>query len=78
MWAFVRGQWYANSGNYMDIPIEGPFYTSFYLPTASYYFLTDGMEHADNGEYYVTWEYVNFDTLYVTVNGRSEYYYRAV
>ena len=78
MWAFMRGQWYANSGNYMDIPIEGNFYTSFYLPTASYYFLTDGMEHADNGEYYVTWEYVNFDTLYVTVNGRSEYYYRAV
>lgn len=78
MWAFMRGQWYANSGNYMDIPIEGNFYTSFYLPTASYYFLTDGMEHAGNGEYYATWEYVNFDTLYVTVNGRSEYYYRAV
>ena len=78
MWAFMRGQWYANSGNYMDIPIEVNFYTSFYLPTASYYFLTDGMEHAGNGEYYATWEYVNFDTLYVTVNGRSEYYYRAV
>lgn len=78
MWAFMRGEWYASSGNYIDIPAEGSFYTSFYLPSSTYHFYEDGMVHTGNEQYYATWEYVNFDTLYVTVNGRSEYYYRTV
>ena len=78
MLAFMRGEWYASSGNYIDIPSEGSFYTSFYLPSSTYHFYEDGMVNTGNEQYYATWEYVNFDTLYVTVNGRSEYYYRTV
>lgn len=78
MLAFMRGEWYASSGNYIDIPAEGSFYTSFYLPSSTYHFYEDGMVNTGNEQYYATWEYVNFDTLYVTVNGRSEYYYRTV
>lgn len=54
------------------------FGSSFYIPSATYYFYEDGMVNTGNEQYYATWEYVNFDTLYVTVNGRSEYYYRTV
>lgn len=78
MLAFMRGEWYASSGNYIDIPAEGSFYTSFYLSSSTYHFYDDGLVHTGNEQYYATWEYVNFDTLYVTVNGRSEYYYRTV
>lgn len=77
MKAYLYGDWYSSSGNYMWFS-DDVFGSSFYLPPATYYFYEDGMVHADNEQYYATWEYVNFDTLYVTVNGRSEYYYRTV
>lgn len=54
------------------------FETGFYLPLASYYYRKEGLVHTENEQCYAAWECVDFDTLYVTVNGRSEYYYRAV
>ena len=77
MWAFLHGEWYANSGYYLEAT-EEYFSTNLNIPDGRYYFQKTGMKNTNDGQYYVTWEYVNFDTLYVTVNGRSEYYYRAV
>lgn len=77
MRAYLYGDWYSSSGNYMWFS-DDVFGSSFYIPSATYYFYEDGMVHTGNEQYYATWEYVNFDTLYVTVNGRSEYYYRTV
>ena len=77
MAAYLYGNWYSNSGGYMWFS-DGVFETGFYLPSANYYFREEGLVHAENEQCYAAWEYVNFDTLYVTVNGRSEYYYRTV
>ena len=77
MHGYLYGDWYSVSGNYMWFYDDG-FETGFYIPLGSYYFQMEGLQYVDSGQYYATWECVDFDTLYVTVNGRSEYYYRAV
>ena len=77
MAAYLYGNWYSNSGGYMWFS-DDVFETGFYLPLASYYYRKEGLVHTENEQCYAAWECVDFDTLYVTVNGRSEYYYRAV
>lgn len=75
--AFMISDWYASSGYYILVTEEN-YDTNLDIPLKTYRFTEKGMQGADDGQYYVKWEYVNFDTIYITMNNFGGYYYRAV